>query len=102
MTSIVRTAGRRSFYVLILSGYLMCVGWALYLPGVIDADRFVAGLRFALAVFGGGMAGVWLYAAADVAVRLLGGSPTAEGGSSPVDAAGGLLALPGTSGEVQR
>lgn len=102
MSAILHRARHRSFWVLILSASISVTGWALYVPGWIGADRFVAGQFFMLAVLGGGLAGVWLYAAADVAVRLLGGSPAAEGGASPVDAAGGLLALPGTSGEVQR
>lgn len=66
MSAILRAAGRHSFWVVILSGWLMVTGWCLYVPGWIDADRFVAGLRFALAVFGGGMAGVWLYAGASL------------------------------------
>ncbi|WP_305781246.1 hypothetical protein [Nocardia nova] len=100
MTAIVRAAGRRAFNLLLVTGALIIDAFALHLPGLISDYALFAALVSILTVAVGVFAGLVLWTVASLC--LLGGSPAAEGGSSPVDAAGGLLALPGTSGEVQR
>lgn len=46
-------AGLGLFYGLVIPAALSALGWALYLPGWIGADLFVAGLRFCLSLAAG-------------------------------------------------
>ncbi|MGW5518467.1 hypothetical protein [Nocardia africana] len=92
MNPIVRDALRWSFRVLLTSGVLATLPWVFYLPGWLGADRFVAGLWFALAVLVFSTAGVWLRAAALVVLGGRSTPPVGDGGASGCSAADGSLA----------
>jgi hypothetical protein len=101
MNPVLRTARERGFELLVVTGYSIVLAFALHGDHWISDYALFAALVSILTVAAGVAAGLVLWAIASLCL-LGGGSPAVEGGSSPVDAAGGLLALPGTSGEVQR
>ncbi|WP_227979921.1 hypothetical protein [Nocardia spumae] len=96
-----RTSALIVYYSVCVAAASVVICGAMYLPGWIDVDQFLWGVRFGLAVVGGGVAGGLVFVVFGV-VSFLGSGRhalSAEDGACPVEhpAADVSLALPGTS-----